>query len=372
MPQHEGALIIRTHDRSSFLDCRQAWDWGSKIRTNLEPNRGDTNMDFGTAIHRGMEEIYQPHLWGVASDEARLALALDAFDNSWRSFQPQYTYDEEIALWHELHDLGKIMLTRYMKWAAKADDFTPTHVEIEFEVPVLASPELAERINAYEIDSLYVQFKCIGENRHLHARRGESEEWVPVYYQGRIDMLCKDKHGFYYIVDHKTAGKLDPTDHLEMDEQTGSYCWAVGHLLGLPIRGVIYNELVKSFPKPPKQLKSGKFSQDKSQNTTVEIFEETLAQHGQTVVEYTDFLDWLRDNERPYFRRTQVPRSHRELVLLGERICVEAIDMLNDPSIYPAPNRFKCGRCKFRSACLAKMDGSDFSFILGEDFHVRE
>lgn len=379
MAQHEVGYIIRTHDRIAFLDCRQAWDFGSKIRQNYEPNRGSLNMDFGTAIHRGLETRYDPKLW-TAPSIVRTPLMLEHFRGQWKTYKPQYEFEPDI--WHDHNALGIKMLERYDEWAVEADaGYEPLYVEIEFEVPILASPELAEEINAYALDSLYVQFKAknLGDGRyHLHCRKGESEEWIPVYYQGRVDTLWRDKYGFLWIVDHKTTGQFGNTNHLEMDEQTGSYCWALQVMLDLPIRGVIYNELLKSYPEPPKQNKPTKkepivFSQDKRQNTTAKIYEETLAEHGVSMVGYLDFLSWLRENERPYFRRTEVHRSQRELQLLGERICVEAIDMLNNPRIYPHPRPGwnGCDGCFFRAPCLAKMDGSDPEFLLSEDFHVR-
>lgn len=345
-PRH----IIRTSDRRTYKKCRLQWDWTSKIRRDLEPNRIDKNLTFGTAIHAGLEQYYDPRSWH--DRQVAIGAAHVAFDQSLPRPEAEAD-DEQRDAYKEALKLGHGMLDGYFAWATEYDRFTPLAVELEFEVPIPAPHGT----------SLPAPFGSNGE--HLFYR-GEH-----VMYQGRIDLLVQDEWGAYWICDHKTAGKLEDTDFLARDEQCGSYAWAIQEMLGFKINGVLYNELWKQLPHPPKQLKSGKFSVDKSQNTTLKIFQETVAQHGQDVVEYADFVEWLTANEKPYFRRTQVHRSQRELQLLGEQIALEAVDMLNGPSIYPNPDRFTCGRCAFQAPCLARMDGSDSEWLLKEIAHKR-
>lgn len=358
--QHDKGYVIRTHDRMAFLECRQSWDWSSKIRQNFEPNIGNVHMDFGTAIHAALEQFYHPLLadhWDV-----RCFKAIIAFNESWGTVKDQYDPEE----YYERVDLGTNMLNNYFEWATHNDTWEPMHVELEFEVQIKAPAHVPTE----EWATVGAPFCNI--NGYLYKwNDDELGQWWPVYYQGRIDLVARDRHGKIVIVDHKTAGRLEDTEHLEMDEQCGSYAWALQEMLGIQVDSVIYNELYKGFPGPPKQLASGKFSKDKTQNTTRKIYEETLAEYGQSVVGYEDFLTWLDMNERQYVRRTPIHRSQQELRLLGERIGLQAIDMLNDPSIYPAPTKFKCGRCQFRTACLAKMDGSDHDWVLNESFHKR-
>lgn len=342
----------------AFKECRQAWDFGSKIRMNYEPNGVRPAMDFGTAIHAGLETLYDPQWPTTASSLARAAAARSDFVRVWSEYKDGFDLAAE---WDEYCDLGMKMLDNYFQFAATADrGLICKMVEVEFEVPIKITREFRARARLDLPNQSFTVY-----NEQLHYKN------MPVYYQGRIDALMQDEFGLLWIWDHKTAAKLDPTEHLEMDEQTGSYCWAMQEMLGIKVHGVVYNELVKDYPVPPKVLKSGQVSQDKTQRTNVELYEEMLAKQGLSVVGYEDFLTFLKDNPRQYVRRTQVHRTQKELQLLGERIALEAIDMLNDPSIYPAPNRFKCGRCAFRSPCLAKMDGSDYKWLLDESFHLR-
>src|SRR5947209_3560583 len=71
-------LIIRTSDRAYFKRCRQLWDFTSKIRMNYEPLVQPRPLEFGTAIHRGLEVYYNPETWDW-DWEVKQGLCLKAF-----------------------------------------------------------------------------------------------------------------------------------------------------------------------------------------------------------------------------------------------------------------------------------------------------
>src|SRR6516225_8512509 len=119
--------VIRTSDRSLFKACRQRWEWGSRTRRNLEPVQGSTALDFGTAIHAGLEAYYQPKTWGYHTQMQ--ANALQGFLDSIRSTR----CDAED--YEELKALGLGMLDNYFAWAPANDTWKPVMVEQEFEIP---------------------------------------------------------------------------------------------------------------------------------------------------------------------------------------------------------------------------------------------
>ena len=249
----------------------------------------------------------------------------------------------------EREELGLGMLDSYFAWQIGVDDFTPTHVEVDFEVPIL-TPDGSEMV-----------CECHG--------------W-PVVYQGRLDGIVQDKFGWYWILEHKTAGQLGPTEHLVLDEQTGSYAWAIRHMLGIRVQGVIYNEAVKKLAHPPLQLvrpTGGRnFSVNKQQDTTYEIALQHLSREGENLELYRDFLEYLQLQGNKFFRRTQVHRNTYELEDQGLRIYYEAREMLSPDTVpYPNPSRFNCMMCAFRSPCIAMNDGSDYEFLLQEDYRER-
>lgn len=339
-------LIIRTSDRGNFKRCRMQWEFGSKIRMNYEKSRVGVALRFGTAVHAGLEEWYNPVTWDKLKPSGRAHLAMTAFHKAWpkpASDDPEEFHTE----WQEYSELGVGMLNNYFDYSVKYDDFKPVYAEIEFEVPIPFSPEQQYDNPKFESRDEYLWY------------RG-----MPVVYQGRIDLIVQDDHDRYWIWDHKTAGRFDSTEWLALDDQVGSYAWAIQQQLGITIAGITYNELAKEVAKPPKVLKNGSLSQDKRQITTEKIYRETLAQQGLSVVGYEEYLSYLAENPRQFIRRTQVHRSQRELQIIGERILAEAIEMLDSPSIYPTPSKFNCTGCDFFQACIARNDGSDYQWIL--------
>ena len=322
--------VIHTSERKTFKTCRQNLDVNSPNRMALEPNREAQALRLGTAIHAGLEVLYEPTTWNVDRTSIH-ALALLAFIKAYPAPDGDDNWEAEVAL-------GKGMLEAYFSWARTEDiGLTPLSVEQKFEVELqLTWPMLNE----------------------------------PTFYAGRLDAIVQDRHGDYWIMDHKTAGKFDPEEFLVMDEQVTSYCWAMQHVLGIPIAGFIYNELRKDVAHPPEVLKNGTLSKNKQQNTTHDLYLAKIRELGQEPFIYNDILEHLLAQGNKFFRRTFVRRSPRELQLAGDRIVLEASDMLNDPSIYPNPDRH-CTWCSFKAPCLARMDGSDYEWILTENFHKK-
>jgi len=292
----------------------------------LDPIRVNRNLRFGTAIHAGLEVWYDPAMW-EGDRYAVQAMSLLAFVKA-------YPYDgiegdvEQMDAWEADLVLGKGMLEGYFKWALEHDTFTPISVEQEFEVELPLED---------------------------------------ASYAGRLDLLVRDQHGDYWILDHKTAARLEDESFLVLDQQITSYCWAMQHVLNIPIAGFIYNELRKDVPHPPELLKNGRLSQNKNQNTTYELYLDKINELGQSVNSYAGILEHLQSQGNKFFRRTYVQRSPRELEIAGEMILLEATDMLSNPSIYPNPGKH-CTWCDFRSPCLARMDGSDTNWILESNY----
>lgn len=338
--------IIRTSDRGLFRDCRQRWDFNSKIRLAYEPASSNPALEFGTAIHAGLEVYYDPDFWDIHyTERTEMAVArfLTVTAEQRRIFQRHFGEDfDKLVEYDARPELGEGMLRGYAEWANQKDAFKPLYVEIEFEVPV-PDPILPQR--QFQVDGL------------------------PVFYQGRIDMLVEDDEG-YWIVDHKTAATFKEKEaYLMLDQQCGSYIWALQEQMGIKVEGVIYNELRKEIPHEPKVLKSGMLSVDRRQLTTAELFGKKAAELGQDPEHYGEYFNWLKEQPNKYFRRQPVTRSQAELKQLGNNISREAWDMLTSPYIYPNPGEYKCQGCAFRAPCLARQAGQDYDEML-QDTHL--
>ncbi len=324
--------IIRTSDRGRFKRCRQLWDFESPMRQGYRYTPGIKALDFGIAVHKGLEVYYDPERFENYPREGREWLAKAAFLASCNehkarilSAQPDMALETETDF-EERKTLGLGMLEHYFLWAADHDhDFRPIKSEIEFEVPIPG------------LDAVY---------------------------QGRIDMIIEDLSGSYWIVDHKTAAQFGETTYLDLDVQASSYCWAIQKQLNIPINGIIYNEIRKTVPKDPRVNANGSLSKDKNQRTSAYLYRKKLIELGLDTTPYTEYLDHLEQSQN-FFRRTTVYRSVAELARVEYLIGLEARDML-DPAvrIYPNPTKFNCQGCAFFTPCLALMDGSDVDWVL--------
>jgi hypothetical protein len=359
-PKDSDVFAIRTSDRGTFKRCRTLWDYKSPLRQRLEPIEGPKPLEFGIAIHSALETYYDPELRKLPDLEVVEQLAIGKFNEDCAE---QTQRRKDAGLWddaakadfEERRELGEGMLNHYFTWAPENDkNWTPILSEVSFEVPVPWPQGVLHDDVRHNWDfDIDIDGNMVYEGK-------------PVVYQGRIDLIIQDSEGYYWIVDHKTAAQFGDTSHLDMDEQCGSYGWAIHQQLGIPIRGIIYNELRKAVPKPPKRLQRGGFSVAKNQSTTYELYLRTLEGAGENLLNYKEFLKWLSSQQNTFIRRSIVHRTNKEFELLAHRIGLEAIEMLGDPFIYPSPNRMNCAGCSFRAPCLARMDGSDEHYFLND------
>jgi hypothetical protein len=323
----------------------------------LRPLKVARPLQFGSAMHRAWEVYYDPQTWPLVRNgtpEERAAVERTVLD----VFREEMLFDRKMALinsgqpaldaedqeeWETHLKMGVGMLEQYFRWAPTVDKFTPLGVEIDF----------------------YVEIPGVLD-----------QEGQAVFYRGKIDLLVQDDWGLYWIIDHKTTARMDDNmSFLELDEQMGSYQWALEQQLGIPIAGSVYNEAYKGVPEAPamnKVQRQGRwFSVNKQQDTSYALYMQTLLEYNEPIELYRDILEHLRLNGKQWFRRTQIHRSPDEMRELTERIRMEATEML-DPNlfIYPNPGRFACNWCAFRTPCLMKNDGSDVTWYLN-DLYVR-
>ena len=329
------STVIRTSDRVKYRKCRQLWDFSSDIRMGYKPVKEIEALEFGTAIHAGLEAWYNSFSFPY---EVKYAVMLKAFietvNSQLRELEdnPHFTVDSETEQeFEERRVLGTGMLNYYADYSMKNDSFEVVDVEYEFQIPLFDS----------------------------------------VVYEGKIDLIVRDSHGEIYLIDHKTAGRLGGTGWLDVDTQISSYCWALWEE-GYNVAGFTYNQLFKGYPKRPNVNKNGSLSKDKNQHTTYDMYCEALEEEGLDSKDYTDMLDHLKNNPKEYVRRRTVTRSESELEQQRSIIMSEAREMVNDPVIYPNPNEFNCNSCKFFEPCLARLEQSDpYDFLDNPELYIQ-
>ncbi len=130
-----------------------------------------------------------------------------------------------------------------------------------------------------------------------------------IVYEGTIDLIFRDKEGRIWFADHKTSISIDKYEkNSVMDRQISRYWWALDRL-GMKPYGFIYNIVLKDYPVPPKVLKKGDLSQAKNQNTTFDLYMKSIEEHGLNVDDYREYLQFLQENPREYFKRVVVKRQ---------------------------------------------------------------
>jgi hypothetical protein len=380
---------IHTSERRSFRGCRRRWDW--LFRRNLYPVTTAKPLEFGVAMHLAFEEYYDPEKAKFPL-EVRTALAIEAFKAKCaeqRKKAEEYwggELDLSIQVDHdERVELGVGMLKYYTSKVAPTWDYgwTTEQVEVSFMLPI-PHPDTGKYIYC-KCDLCWAKWIKASDNEFDGWMEDELHEYwtkwkgLPVTYAGRLDVLARDSNGDLWVVDWKTAANI-PDDHywLDLDDQVGSYPWALNRL-GIRVRGFVYVEIKKAFPEPPKQNQSRRkgclYSVSRQQNTTYEdYFAFVMENDTEAVVQgyYEEFLDWLKNNSTKFFERHTIYHSPQRMEAIEENIGLEALDMI-DPNlrIYPSPGRFACGGCAFRQPCLEKDAGGDYEYYLNTMYEVR-
>ncbi len=339
---------IHTSDRNVFRRCRRKWEWQSELRHHLGAKNDPeaAPLWYGTGWHFVMEDFHGYNLFGHPLDAFR------EYYRVYKTYMPEKMPDEA----DELMDLAEAMLDYYLEhWLPRRDD-TKTlwidnvpQVEVRFQVPI---PGFEQPI------------KYQGR-------------WILLVYGGTFDRVVRDSYGRYWVVDYKSVKRFDTTK-LENDPQIGAYTWASSLIYGYDFEGVIYQQFLKKVPKKPNLLKNGSFSQNKSQDTTYALYHSALKEaFGGTPKKYRPFLNFLLSGESEdgdaFIRRDFCYRNEYSRNMESMKIAMEARDMISpELAIYPNPTRDCIWDCNFRSACLAFDDGSDWEFILDDEFEYRE
>lgn len=410
---------IHTSERKSFRGCRRRWDW--LYRGNYYPRVTAKALEFGIAYHKGMEILYRPETWQF-DPEIKMQLAVQAFieecetqKNSALDYQMAQGYSLQLSTeveddYNARVELGRNMLIYYCSKVAPVEDVNiwPVKVEVEFMVPI-PNPETGDDVIWCTCSKCYqkwtahvsnIQSAKSSEAARLQAQvnpgvftnssltlqpltptdAGMPFTGLPVVYGGRLDLLVKDEHGNYWIVDWKTASQIkEDKEFLALDDQIGSYVWAL-RKLGLNIRGFIYHEQFKGYPQPPKEnqrRREGRlFSVAKNQSTDYKTYMETVSRNDTEAWAnglYDEFLAYLLAEGIKYYDRRQVVKTDNEVAEIEYNIGLEALDMTDENiRLYPSAGRFGCNFCAFRQPCMEKNNRGDYQYALDTLFVRKE
>lgn len=382
---------VHTSERKSFKNCRRKWHW--TFRDRYYPLVTAKPLEFGTAFHKGMETYYNPETWlddrSIVGAEAILdfvkvcekqkAQAIANVNDI--ELQPDQEKD-----YQERVELGKGMLSYYFNDVAPYIDhnFIPVAVEKSFAV-IIKHPITGEEAIWCKCDTCWDKWSA-SPFQLQDAYRRVNWKGLPVAYEGRMDMLAVDHNMHYWIFDWKTTARMmDKNTFLYLDDQIGSYVWAMWKL-ELDVRGFVYHEQRKDFPQPPKRNKTIRmgraFSVSKSEPVEYDSYLAAVMTEDKNAWElglYDEFLAYLQNEGVLFWQRHQIIKSVKELENIEYNIGLEVLDMLRlDLLIYPSSSKFGCDWCAFQTPCMELNAGGDFQYALNtlyekkEHYYIRE
>lgn len=338
--------VIRTSDRMGFRRCRRRWGWQSHLRGNLTTIEGVAPLWFGTGFHFALEDFH---------GERKYDHPIKAFEDYVRA---TYRMEKESRKrlptnWPDLVELGRGMLGYYADtWLVARDPLKTFVWNGKPQVEVHALVEVPFQNAFYD----------------------------KVYYAVTLDRVVEREDGLLYIVDYKTAARIQ-TQFFQTDPQISAYCWIASRLYDRPIGGFIYQQHRKAVPDMPRVLGNGTISVAESQLTTHRLYRKALINlYGEVLrapAANVEYLNWLNSVESPeqdrYIRRDTVYRNEHQIESEGVKLLLELEDMLNlDLPLYPSPTR-ECGNmCHFNNACVSMDDGGDYEEELRLGFQPKE
>lgn len=405
-PPKTEIIPVHTSDRGTFKRCRRKWDWSSPMRNNLvsKVSEGGVYMPFwfGSGIHWALRLYYDPALqrdpvetfqtwydiqwnggtiteeWLETTYDREPKLSADSFQvevdlSTMRATTPSVPMYEVRGLYDmlpyadeeefDLHkELGIGMLKFYKEYAKEHDDFDVIAPEHTFSVPIFDP-----------------------DGRPLEREDARDGRVKPVHLRGTQDGIIRHRQtGKFGILEHKTAESIGEEyfEKLEKDEQCTTYMYA-GQLEALihdlPYQNldfVLYNVLRKAYPKPPTLTSRGNISIDRQkESTTVPMLMEAIEMLGleefwQKDEKLSSYVEYVREQgDEQFIQRKMVFRNRSELKSCGDRVYMEALDMLEDPRIYPNfVGDWGCKKCAFRGPCIAQDDGSNYEMMLTDSY----
>lgn len=252
-------------------------------------------------------------------------------------------------------------------------------VEIE---PYVDAKNLAElvvrryidKLGRYDLDRIKVI--AVEENAYANIPKF-SGELSSVKTQAKLDLVYEDDMGIKFM-DHKFVEDFgNREDQSYTDFQFSLYTWTILNMFKkqgkqVPLIGSVLNLISTKLPQEPNVLKSGKLSKDKGMITDTEQYLIAIRKHGLGISEYTDFLEYLQYNPRPFYQRVDVTRTADELRIFENELRNTVLDMYNQKFIYRNIN-FMCSRdCLYRDLCIIDMKGGNSIAYAESNFTRRE
>lgn len=307
----------------SFLRCRRQWDFTATSRQSLRPKNQSKTFAVGSAVHAALE--------------------YNALGKDWRDGILDYTGDLEGGMEEKDLEFTQRLSNQYFAHYGESnplDDQGLRYVgsEVSFKIP-------------------------------LPIFDGDGE---PINFVGTWDGVALDSRDRVWLIENKTAAKRADVEALQFNNQVVGYSWAFQVLTGLPVQGVLYNGVIKRLIAPPKQLKNGGFSTDKTASTTAQEFLKAVAASGQDPVRYLEYLEYLEaQGYERFFMREKIYPTQMQLENWGKDLHMWVRQMAGEPEIFPTRPWSGCGDCRVRDLCQATDRGTSVDVLISNKYKTE-
>lgn len=234
------AIVIRTSDRIAFKQCRRKWGWSSHLKRNLGSKYLATPLWFGSGIHYALEDYHGYNYFGKPA-RAWMAYAIATS----KTYERDLPDDAQ-----EYYDLGVKMMDYYvdhwLRFRRRSETYwcppSPTgdpKVDAGGYGPTLPNGEPNPDFHESWMPQVEVDFEIeipLDEHPTLHTY-AEANGADCILYRGTIDRVGIDPNGYLWVVEYKTAKRVE-NYHYQTDPQITTYAWAASYIYGRPVAGI--------------------------------------------------------------------------------------------------------------------------------------
>lgn len=385
-----GVAEVHVSDINEFLKCRRSWNWSSRFRGNLTPNRIYRPFFTGRIVHAAMEDWYARGA-PMPDDEKDISFELlfqDAYNTIlWEELGPWLPLEAESPAPAIRDDMALMDTLRMMP-----DEIEELKNELLLIKGMLEHYALWENRNVGPFALRNLEFLSVEQEFNVpivHPATGEVHKRAR--YAGKWDELVRRRdNGDVYVWEIKTTSRPEQRAKMLLnDPQCTHYlnaCEQAFPELRSKIKGMLYTLMAKRVPRMPKVLNNGMLSTDIRGQSFDSFVRFITAHHG--------LSDWTEDARRQFIishygaqlqvlLRSQNRENtffERHLVVRNEAARYQGrldlwhiADAMTDPNLpmYPTPG-FGCSYCLFHEPCIALQNGQNVDTILRTSYIQRD
>ncbi len=315
---------------STFLKCRQLYDYVYK--QGIRPKRGASlpRMDMGTQVHLGFEKYFK----GATVEQAKAEVE-----------RSSYALLQKVRAAIQLDPMS-----------VPVDD--PAKFLSEYEEVVEQAPAIFERA------ALALP---VSDWEPVLVEHTLEQEIAPgIVLTGTPDLAARYKQdGQLYLLDWKTRGTFQETGAERYNLQFLIYTWML-RKAGYDVKGSYIYEIISEAPKTPKTNKDGTVSRSKCR-TTEELLRKAIADSDSLPDDYTDLIAYAKALE--WQRLTYDFRDDATIERTMQEVVIPAAQEMAAPhKALRCANRFSCGGCDYASLCYGELEGNDIGYLRSNNF----